>query len=139
MTNSSFFIFEIGFKYYNMKNMINWFEIPVTDFERAKKFYEAILDCEIKQGGFGAWKMGLFPSDTGMVSGALICGKGYEPSPVGALVYFNGNPDLSVNLARVEAAGGKVTVPKSQISPEIGYWACVQDTEGNRIAFHSQG
>jgi hypothetical protein len=60
------------------------------------------------------------------------------PIALGALIYLNANPDLSVYLARVEAAGGKVTVPKTQISPEIGYRACLTDTEGNRLALHSQ-
>jgi predicted enzyme related to lactoylglutathione lyase len=121
-----------------MKNMINWFEIPVTDFERAKKFYETIMDFQINVGEFGPWKMGFFPSFEGKVSGAIVIGQGYEPSEKGTLIYLNGNPDLSVNLGKVEAAGGKITVPKKQISPEIGYWACFIDTEGNRLALHSQ-
>lgn len=120
--------------------MINWFEIPVTDYERAKFFYETIMDFQINDGQFGDWKMGFFPSTPGdgRVSGAIVIGPGYEPSERGTLIYLNGNPDLSVNLDKVEAAGGKITVPKKQISPEIGYWACFTDTEGNRLALHSQ-
>jgi uncharacterized protein len=121
-----------------MKNMINWFEIPVTDFERARKFYQAVMEIEINEGQFGDWKMGFFPSFESKVSGAIVVGPGYEPTTKGALIYINGNPDLTVYLNRVEAAGGKITVPKTQISPEIGYWACFTDTEGNRLAFHSQ-
>ena len=121
-----------------MKNFINWFEIPVTDFDRAKKFYETVMECEINTGDFGPWRMGFFPADQGKVSGAIVVGEGYEPTTKGALIYLNCNPDLNVNLARVEAAGGKVTAPKRQISPEIGYWAMIIDTEGNRLAFHSQ-
>lgn len=121
-----------------MKNAINWFEIPVKDYNRAKKFYEAILDIQIQDNEFGGWKMGMFPQPEGKVSGAIVSGEGYEPSEKGALIYLNGNPDLSVNLAKVEAAGGKITRPKTEISPEIGYWACFTDTEGNRLAFHSQ-
>jgi predicted enzyme related to lactoylglutathione lyase len=121
-----------------MKNMINWFEIPVKDFERAKKFYETVFDCTLTDNSFGPWKMGLFPADTGKVSGAIVSGEGYEPTEKGALIYFNCHPDLNVQLARVEAAGGKITVQKRQISPDVGYWACVIDTEGNRIALHSQ-
>ena len=121
-----------------MKNMINWFEIPVTDFERAKKFYETVMDFKITETQFGDGKMGMFPSFEGKVSGAIVHGPGYEPSDKGTMIYLNGNPDLSVYLERVAAAGGKITVIKTQISPEIGYWACVLDTEGNRVAFHSQ-
>ena len=118
--------------------MINWFEIPVMDFERARKFYNTVMDFEINEGRFGDWKMGFFPSFEGKVSGAIVTGPGYEPTTKGALIYLNANPDLSVYLARVEADGGKVTVPKTQISPEIGYRACLTDTEGNRLALHSQ-
>lgn len=121
-----------------MKNMINWFEIPVSDYERAKNFYETVMDFKITDTQFGDWKMGMFPSFEGKVSGAIVHGTGYEPSEKGSLIYLNGNPELSEYLDRVIAAGGKVTVPKTQISPEIGYWACVLDTEGNRLSFHSQ-
>lgn len=31
-----------------MKNAINWFEIPVKDFNRAKRFYEAVLQIEMR-------------------------------------------------------------------------------------------
>ncbi len=58
-----------------MKNQINWFEIPVTDYERAKKFYETIMEWTIGDGNFGDWKMGMFPSDTGKVSGAIVAGR----------------------------------------------------------------
>ncbi|HWB64218.1 MAG TPA: VOC family protein [Chitinophagales bacterium] len=122
-----------------MKNAINWFEIPVEDFDRAKKFYETVMEWEIKDGDFGNWKMGFFPSYEGKVSGAIVHGPGYEPSSKGSLVYLNCHPNMDAYLTRVEAAGGKITVPKTQISPEIGYWACFSDSEGNRVAFHSQG
>ena len=40
-------------------------------------------------------------------------------------------------MNRVEAAGGKIMVPKTQISPDYGYMAVFIDTEGNRIGLHS--
>ena len=121
-----------------MKNMINWFEIPVKNFDRAKKFYETIMDWKINDGQFGGFRMGSFPMDEGKVSGAIVQGNSYEPSQAGALVYLNCHPDLSLHLAKVEGAGGKIEMPKRQISPEIGFMAIITDTEGNRIALHSQ-
>jgi predicted enzyme related to lactoylglutathione lyase len=53
------------------------------------------------------------------------------------LVYLNANPDVQRVLDKVEKAGGKIIVPKTQISPEYGYMAVIEDTEGNRVAFHS--
>ena len=41
-------------------------------------------------------------------------------------------------MNRVEAAGGKIVQPKTQISPDIGFMALFIDCEGNRIALHSR-
>jgi hypothetical protein len=73
------------------------------------------------------------------VGGTLVDSGGYhKPSATdGPLIYLNGNPDVQIVLSRVEAAGGKITVPKTEISPEYGYMAVFLDTEGNRIALHS--
>jgi predicted enzyme related to lactoylglutathione lyase len=80
----------------------------------------------------------MFPADMQNVEigGGLVEEEGYEPSQQGALVYLNGGEDLDVPLARVEAAGGKVILPKTSISPN-GFMARFTDTEGNRVAFHS--
>src|SRR5579872_2722762 len=99
-----------------MKNAINWFEIPVKDFERAKKFYSAVMEWTITENQFGDWKMGMFPTDNGMVSGAIVAGPGYEPPEKGTLVYLNCHPNMDPFLKRAEAAGGKIAVPKKQIS-----------------------
>ena len=121
-----------------MKNMINWFEIPATDFDRAKMFYEKIFDAKIEAQDMMGFKMGFFPYFEGKVSGAIVKGEGYAPNMAGALVYFNGNPDLNTVLNRVAGAGGKVLVPKTQITPEIGHFAIFTDCEGNKVALHSQ-
>jgi predicted enzyme related to lactoylglutathione lyase len=119
-----------------MKNMLNWFEIPVSDFERGKKFYETIFGIAMQGMDFGGVNMAFFPSDEG-VSGALCAGADYKPSMDGALIYLNANPDLNETLNKVEAAGGKILLAKRQISPEYGYMALFTDSEGNRMALHS--
>jgi predicted enzyme related to lactoylglutathione lyase len=124
-----------------MKNAISWFEIPTTDIDRAQKFYEAIFNIKMAPMDFQKIKMRMFPLDDPMngVGGTLIYSEGnYNPSATdGPLVYFNGNPDIQIILDRVEAAGGKITVPKTIISPEYGDMAVFIDTEGNRIALHN--
>ena len=120
-----------------MKNMLNWFEIAASDFDRAKKFYETIFVFTMQGMDFGGVKMGFFPADEGKVSGALCCGPDYKPSADGSLIYLNANPDLTEVQNRIEAAGGKVLVSKRQISPEYGYMALFTDSEGNRMALHS--
>ncbi len=120
-----------------MKNAINWFEIPVTDFTRAKKFYETILGAEIMEIPFPEGKYGMFPSDMQSgVGGGLAQGEGFVPSDKGTIVYLNGGEDLSSSLNKVESAGGKIVLPKTSIG-ENGFMAHFIDTEGNRIALHS--
>lgn len=120
-----------------MQNIINWFEIPVSDFERALRFYGTVLDASLETLEMGGTRMGMFPCDGNNVSGAIVHGEDYVPSTSGALVYLSGGADLSVALARVTAAGGTVLVPKTQISPEFGYFALFLDSEGNRVGLHS--
>jgi predicted enzyme related to lactoylglutathione lyase len=122
------------------KNAISWFEIPTIDLSRAQKFYEAIFGFTMTPMDLPNIKMRMFPIEDMMgVGGALVYSEGfYKPSLTdGPLIYLNGNPDVQLILDKVEAAGGKITVPKTLISPEYGSMAVITDTEGNRIAFHS--
>ena len=120
-----------------MTNSINWFEIPVTDFDRAKKFYETIYDAEIMEMPFPIGRYGMLPCDMeNGVGGGIAQGQGYEPSTKGALIYLNGGEDLNIPLAKVEAAGGSIVLPKTSIGGN-GFMAYIIDTEGNKIALHS--
>jgi predicted enzyme related to lactoylglutathione lyase len=121
-----------------MKNAINWFEIPVKDLERAKKFYEAVMGGDEMQvmDGMGM-KSAFFNADMeNGVGGCLVEGEGYEPTTSGSLVYLNGGEDLNTPLGKVEAAGGKIVLPKTAIGPN-GFMAFFTDTEGNKIGLHS--
>lgn len=120
-----------------MKNFINWFEIPVRDFSRAVRFYSTILETEISETEMFGTRMGFFPSDGSNVSGAIVKGDDYNPSDTGVTVYLNGGDNLQPVLDRVEQNGGTVIVPKTGISPEMGFMAMFMDTEGNKIALHS--
>lgn len=120
-----------------MENLINWFEIPASDFNRAVTFYKAVLDADIQETELLGVKMGLLPSDGKNVSGAVVAGHDYRASKDGVTLYLNGGKDLSVMLTRAEKAGGSVLVPKTQISPDMGYFAMFLDCEGNKMALHS--
>lgn len=122
------------------QNMVGWFEIPVEDMNRAQKFYEAVFSVTIQVQDFGGVLMGWFPfaEDKPGASGSLIKQESYTPSSSdGVLVYF-ASVDVAIELAKVEAHGGKIIQGKTQISPEIGYMAIFIDSEGNRIALHSR-
>ena len=124
-----------------MQNAISWFEIGTTDLERATKFYETIFNVKLNPLDLDNIKMRMFPLDDVMngVGGAIVFSGGFhKPSATdGPLIYLNGNPDVQNVLDKVEAAGGKIMVPKTEISPEYGYMAVIMDTEGNRIGLHS--
>ncbi|MDX5426897.1 MAG: VOC family protein [Bacteroidota bacterium] len=125
------------------QNMINWFEIPVTDMDRAIEFYQTILGIEITRAEMGPLDMGWFPGDPELpgASGSLVKHPDfYFPSnSKGTLIYFNSpSGDLSNELSKVEAAGGKVLQEKKQIAPDVGFMGLFIDSEGNRIALHSQ-
>ena len=123
-----------------MKNAINWFEIPAKDFDRAKGFYEEVLQAEmqIMQMEASGTKWAFFPFDmeNGGIGGGIVEGPGYEPSQVGSLIYLNGGDDLAEPLSRVEKAGGKIVLPKTSLGPN-GFMAQFIDTEGNKVALHS--
>ncbi len=119
-----------------MSNAINWFEIPTSDMDRAISFYSAILNTELNTSQMGEYKMAFFPAEG--VGGALVQGEGFTPSTNGVVPYLNGGNDLQEILSRVEAAGGTVILPKTQITEEIGYMAYFTDSEGNKIGLHSR-
>ena len=123
-----------------IKNAIAWAEIPVLNFDRAKEFYSKILDSEIHEQMMGAHRMGFLPMDQklGGIGGAIVQGEGYIPSGLGSKVYLNGGKDLNVVLKRVDLANGKVILPKTMITEEIGYFAVFEDTEGNHVCLHSE-
>jgi predicted enzyme related to lactoylglutathione lyase len=123
-----------------MKNAINWFEIPVTDFERAKKFYSVLVGEQLIDHPMpdDTMKYGVFPYETGGagIGGAIVQGEGFVPSAEGSTIYLNGGEDLKIPLSRIEMAGGTVIMPKTSIG-ENGFMALFMDTEGNKVALHS--
>jgi uncharacterized protein len=118
-------------------HVISWVEIPARDFERARKFYTALLDAELRVETIPGAQMGFFPNDGKNISGAIAAGPDYAPSASGALVYLNAAPDLAPFLERARAAGATILVPKTEISPEAGFFALILDSEGNRIGLQS--
>lgn len=129
--------FFITTKVASMNHLVNFVDIPASNFSRAVAFYQAVLDVSIHEASFGADTMGFFPNDGKNVSGAICFGERWKPSEDGVLVYLNGGINLQPFLDRVIEQGGKVILPKTHISPEVGYIAIFIDSEGNRMALHS--
>ncbi|AEE50377.1 VOC family protein [Haliscomenobacter hydrossis] len=112
-----------------------WIEIPTTDIQRAKTFYESVFDEKLQLLDMGEFKMAIFTS-----GGFALCQLKdvYRPSTEGPLIYLNGNPDLNTILEKVAPAGGEILIEKRQISEEQGYMAVFTDTEGNRLGLRSK-
>ena len=124
-------------------NIINWFEIPVSDLKRAKMFYETILDIEMTLRNEGEAEGAFFPynpkvtqATSGRVTGVLSKSNRNTPSGNGTMVYINASPDLQLVLNKVEKAGGKIVMPKT-VMP-FGSIAVIIDSEGNRIGLHAE-
>ena len=121
-------------------NLVGWFEIPVADMDRAKKFYESVFEIEISVHDLDGFVMGWFPSDPKKpgATGSLVKHEMYTPSLTdGVLIYFSCK-DVNNELKRVDALGGSILKPKTEIGGGHGFMALIIDSEGNRIALHSQ-
>lgn len=117
---------------------LNWFEIPVADFARAKAFYSQVFDYEMPELKMGAKTMGFLLHEQGKgIGGAIVKGEGYVPTASGARVYLCAGKDLSTVLARVMPAGGRVLTPKMALGGSLGFVAEFVDSEGNHVALHS--
>lgn len=121
----------------NMKNLVSIVEIPTSDFLRAVTFYQTVLDVTIEEVDMDGTQMGVLPSDGETVNVVLVKGNDYKPTSDGAVIYLNAGNDLQPILNKVEQNGGQVIVPKTEISPEIGFFALFIDTEGNKLGLHS--
>ena len=120
-----------------MKNLISIVEIPTSNFSRAVAFYQAIFGITIEEIEMEGVRMGLFPNDGEGVSVQLIHGSEYKPSGDGTIVYLNGGNDLQKVADKIETNGGKIVVPKTEIGPEMGFYAMFTDTEANKLGLHS--
>ena len=118
-------------------NPVNWFEIPVRDLDRARRFYETVFGLQLSLTAMGPLEMAWFPMAPGAAgaTGTLVKSEGYTPSHAGALVYFS-VADIKGTLARIDANGGRTLMPKTGIG-EHGFFAHFEDCEGNRVALHA--
>jgi len=136
-SNAATEVKTVNHKEGGMKNLVSIAEIPVNDFTRAVNFYQAILSVKIEEMDMDGVKMGILPSDGETVNVVLAKGNDYQPSTNGALLYLNAGKDLKPVLDKIAQNGGKVLVPKTAISPEMGFFALFMDTEGNKLGLHS--
>ena len=119
-----------------VKNALSWFEIPAADLVRATRFYETVVDAKLQSETMGQQRLAIFPYEQPGVGGCLIAANGHAPSADGTLVYL-GVASLDAALERAQRAGGKIALPKQKLPEDMGVYAHIVDTEGNRVGLHA--
>jgi predicted enzyme related to lactoylglutathione lyase len=121
-----------------MAHAANWFEIPTADLPRAQGFYETVLQRKLRREQFGPFEIAVFPHGEDGAGGCLWSGAGvHAPGGLGTLVYLDCMPSIDAALARVEAADGRVVMPRQALPPGMGFIAHVLDPEGNKVGLHA--
>lgn len=114
--------------------LVNWLEIPVTDMQRAVQFYETVFEHPLRRETIGDVSLAVFTHADS--AGALVQGEQYRSSAFyGPVPYFNA-PQLDDVLARVRYAGGRTVHGPVQLPDDMGRFAHITDSEGNRIGLH---
>jgi len=121
-----------------MANTIVWVDIPVTDMDRARKFYSAVLQADIELMEDANGDVALLPGDpmSGDVSGDLARGENQKPGLGGCTIYLDSKGDPEGMIERAVAAGGAVLMPVTSMGDMVGSIGFFQDSEGNRIGVH---
>jgi len=121
-----------------MDSCIDWFEIPAQDIDRAQRFYEGLLGVTLRRETIAGQTLAVFPAGERGVGGCVLAGANAPAaSQVGTLVYLNAGPSLDAALGRLERAGGRLLTPPVQLPGDMGRYAHVADTEGNRVGLHA--
>ena len=118
-------------------NPVGWFEIYVQDMERAKKFYETVLQTKLEKLNSPEVEMWSFSMAMDRVgaSGALVKMPGFPSGGNSTLVYFS-CVDCATETGRVVKSGGRIQREKTSIG-QYGFIALAFDTEGNMFGLHS--
>lgn len=118
---------------YKPMNPVVYFEIPVSDMNRAINFYSSVFGFDFTKDNIHGNEMAFFPLNPSLqgITGGLAKGEIYKPTKEGVLIYFF-TQDIDQTLAKVLELGGSVLFPKTRAG-EYGFVAEFQDSEGNRI------
>lgn len=136
--------------------LIQWFEIPVENLDRAVEFYKNVFRVDFEIHLFSGMRHAIFKSDLNEsleLSGALVEIGRFNEDQIGPILFFNANGVMTDMLDAIDANGGKVllkktlirnvnidgsfVIPKTLIDGNEGYFAYVSDSEGNKLGLYS--
>jgi predicted enzyme related to lactoylglutathione lyase len=121
---------------FNSKNnCVVWVDIPVKDLDRSIAFYKAVLANNVSKVDMPGISFAVLDHQDGN-GGCLVPNAAHVSSTGGVLVYLNSDGRIRAAVAEVEKNGGKMVEPVTSIGPH-GFRAVFLDSEGNRIALHS--
>jgi uncharacterized protein len=120
-----------------MKSAIHWFEIPVTDIDKAAAFYEAMLGYTLRRETFMGNPHAMFAAEDPGTSGTLLVDAKRTPSSVGTIVYLAAPDGVAPCLARAAKAGARVIQPRTSLG-EVGEIGLIEDLDGNRVGLHAE-
>ncbi|MDQ7954543.1 MAG: VOC family protein [Rhodocyclaceae bacterium] len=121
-----------------MHSANTWFEIPVADLAKSQRFYETLLDRPMRgTEDFGGETMAVFAHEKPGAGGCIVHRPAQAGGRGGTVVYLDCAPGVDAALARAQAAGGTVVVGRTLIAPGVGYFAQVQDLDGNLVGLHA--
>jgi len=116
-------------------NCVVWVDIPVADLDRAVAFYAAVLDNKVATETFDDVRFAVLDHEDG--NGGCLVIQPDNISSTGALVYLNADGRIRDAVQKALQHGGTVVEDVHPIGPH-GFRAVLNDTEGNRIALHSE-
>ncbi|STR24185.1 glyoxalase [Klebsiella oxytoca] len=90
-----------------MNNVINWFEIPVADMDRAVAFYEPVMQVTLKRENMECAEMAVFPYQDPAPGGALAKFDSVKPSDQGCIIYLH-TDNLTATLETRQLCGRKL-------------------------------
>ena len=104
------------------------FEIPAAVPERAAAFYHRVFGWSIEKwpGPMEYWMVTTGADGAPGINGGLL----KKRAPTTATTNTIGVDSVDKAIDAVKSAGGKLVMPKTPI-PTIGYFAYLEDTEGN--------
>lgn len=119
-------------------NAISWFEIPVSDLDRASEFYGKLVGKPLLREPMGPQTMAVFPfaRDSG-IGGCIMNADYMTPGSAGNLIYLAIDDDIDSALMRVAQAGGSIALGKTALPGDMGHYAHFVDSEGNRVGLHA--
>lgn len=118
------------------RDAVSWFEIPTRDLDRAQRFYEQVLGRTLRRDTMDGSPYAAFPCEEGGATGCLMLAPG-DVGATGAIVYLDAAPSLDAALARALAAGGRIATPRTALPPGMGFFAHIEDLDGQRVGLHA--